>query len=53
MNSSVLVRASVYRCEMYEYLVVLCLLCSINSSSRCLHPNCVTYVHLVLCTVVD
>ena len=38
---------------MYKYLVVLCLLCIINSSSRCFNTNCVTYGHLVLFTVVD
>ena len=52
MNSGVLVRASVYTYETYKYLIVLCLLCIINSSSMCFNTNCVTYGHLVLFTLV-
>ena len=53
MNPSVFVLASVYTCEMYKYLVVLCLLSIIHSSSRCFNINCVTYGHLVLFTFVS
>ena len=53
INSSVFVRASViHTCVMYKYLVVLCLLCIINSSSRHFNTNCVMYGHVVLFTFV-